>query len=264
MASMVTADHVRTLEHDLRAIFGPRLQSLVQYRPAMVTPGAPALTLAVVQTIAATDLQACASQAAGWHDRGLATPLLLAAAEFDRSLDAFPLEFGAILADYEVVYGSDPFANLRVDPADLRRACEVQVRSHLLHLREGYIETRGRAEAISALIVDSVAPLAGLLVSLARLIEQPTRQPAMAAQIVERAAHLPAGSLADVIAHAGAHAGPHAGSQPGGHLGTPIARQLFPGYLAAIEQLAEFVDRWADAAQDASLGPANPRPSADV
>ena len=37
--------------------------------------------------------------------------------------------------------------------ADLRRACEVQARSHLLHLREGYLETRGRADALSDLIV---------------------------------------------------------------------------------------------------------------
>ena len=90
---------------------------------------------------------------AAWHDAGLATPLLLAAHEFGRSLDAFPLEFGAILADHVVVAGSDPFDGLRVDAADLRRACEVQARSHLLHLREGYLETRGRGDALADLIV---------------------------------------------------------------------------------------------------------------
>ena len=66
------------------------------------------------------------------------TPLLLAANELERSLDAFPREFGAILADHLVVAGSNPFDGLRVDPADVRRACEVQTRSHLLHLREGF------------------------------------------------------------------------------------------------------------------------------
>ena len=67
-----------------------------------------------------------------------ATPLLLAAHEFGRSLDAFPFEFGAILADHVVVSGSDPFDGPPRRPADLRRACEVQARSHLLHLREGF------------------------------------------------------------------------------------------------------------------------------
>src|SRR5205807_2291386 len=111
--------------------------------------------------------------AGAWHDRGLATPLLVAAHEFDRSLDAFPIEFGAILADYSVAAGADPFAGLAVDPADLRRACEVQARSHLLHLREGYLETRGRSDALSDLIVKSAAPFAALLVALARLEGHP-------------------------------------------------------------------------------------------
>ena len=57
-----------------------------------------------------------------WHDAGLATPLLIAADEFARSLDAFPFEFGAILWDHVVVAGSNPFDGLSVKPADLRRA----------------------------------------------------------------------------------------------------------------------------------------------
>ena len=70
---------------------------------------------------------------------------MLAADEFARSLDAFPFEFSAILADHAVVSGKNPFEGLRVEPADLRRACEVQARGHLLHLRQGYMETRGAA-----------------------------------------------------------------------------------------------------------------------
>ena len=36
-------------------------------------------------------------------------------------------------------HGADPFAGLRSSHRDLRRACEVQARSHVLHLREGYL-----------------------------------------------------------------------------------------------------------------------------
>src|SRR4051812_31513434 len=143
----MSSDSVSALERDLREVFGPRLQSLVIYgaheherahsnHDAHGDGAAPARTLAVVATLTRDDLAACAARAGAWHDRGLATPLLVAAHEFDRSLDAFPIEFGAILADYSVAAGADPFAGLAVDPADLRRACEVQARSHLLHLRE--------------------------------------------------------------------------------------------------------------------------------
>ena len=125
---MHISDAVRALDRDLHEVFGGRLRSVVAYAAAhdAARPLAPTL--------------------AGWHDAGLATPLLLAAHEFGRSLDAFPFEFGAILANHAVVSGANPFEGLRIDPVDLRHAAEVQARSHLIHLREGYIETAGRGD----------------------------------------------------------------------------------------------------------------------
>src|SRR5690349_13371591 len=139
------SDAPGSLERDLRDIFGARLQSFVVYgrraRESHDGGGhghdAPPLThtLAIVDTLTADDLSACAKRVAAWHDEGIATPLLLAAHEFARSLDAFPLDFDAMVADHTIVSGRDPFHEVRVDPADLRRACELQARSHLLHLR---------------------------------------------------------------------------------------------------------------------------------
>src|SRR5204862_1473469 len=113
---------------------------------------APIHTLAVVESLTSDDLRACSGRVKGWHDAGLATPLVLAGHEFDRSLDVFPLEFGAILADHTIVSGANPFQQLTVDAADFRRAVEVQARSHLVHLREGYIETGRRGDALAGLI----------------------------------------------------------------------------------------------------------------
>src|SRR5438045_8370068 len=99
-------ESLRSLERDLRDIFGERLQSLVVY--GLHAPGAPdtrghsshathaepvlANTLAVVGAIGIADLGACATRVSAWHDRGLATPLILTAHAFADSLDAFPLE----------------------------------------------------------------------------------------------------------------------------------------------------------------------------
>jgi hypothetical protein len=209
---------VRTLARELGEIFGARLRSLVVYAAAVKS--APTPTLAVVDDLTADDLRACAGRAGGWHDRGLATPLLLAAGEFARSLDAFPLEFGAILADHTVVVGPSPFEGLRVEPADLRRACEVQARSHLLHLREGFIETEGRGDAIADLIVRSAAPLAALVTSVHRLNGADHEDPVLA-----RVAGF-------------------SGSTP---LSTDEARRIFPAYLAAVEALTARIDQWSGA-----------------
>lgn len=231
MGSMAVPDSVRVLEQDLRDIFGSRLLSLVVYRPAARQTGAPVPTLATIAHFADADLRACADRVARWHGAGLATPLIVPAPEFARALDAFPLEFGAILADHEVVVGTDPFSGLSVHERDLRRACEVQARSHLLHLREGFIETRGDAGALAELVTDSVSPLSGLVTSVARLLGETALGPELAVERVERAAQLVPGSLADVLRHA-----PASG---------PQASRMFPSYLAAVEQLTHFIDRWS-------------------
>src|SRR5262245_55782585 len=96
--------------------------------------------MALVESLPGQGLRGCAARIAAWHDHGLATPLLQPVGELGRSLDAFPLEFSAIISDHVLVAGADPFTADAIDSADIRRACEVQARSHLLHLREGFLE----------------------------------------------------------------------------------------------------------------------------
>ena len=256
---MTIPDAVRALERDLRGIFGSRLQALAMYgqREALHAHddhqahdhraharghhAPPTRTLAVVESMTRDDLRAAATRVEAWHDAGLATPLLLAAREFAQSLDAFPLEFGAILADHVVVSGDNPFASLRVDAADVRRAVEVQARSHLLHLREGYLETRGRADALSLLILQSAPAFAALVSSIARLEGRADGNPAAAARHVER-----------VVGDAGADAAPQQGAisrvveLAGAHdLASADAEQLLPPYLDAIERIVGYVDGWS-------------------
>ena len=238
---------IHAIERGLREIFGGRLQSLVAYGlQAHEAAGARddtahgtatkrlTHTLAVIDVITHDDLRACAARVAAWHDAGLATPLLLAAHEFGRSLDAFPLEFGAILADHVVVAGRNPFDGLTVDAADLRRACEVQARSHLLHLREGYLETRGRADALAVLIVRSAAPFAALLESVARLQGVATHDATAAGRHAERALKVPGGIVTDVVKLASVT-----------EISSAEATRLFPAYLDAVERLAKYVDGWS-------------------
>jgi hypothetical protein len=229
-------DAVRELERDLRTIFAARLQSLVLYASADGKPGGPIPTLAIVDVLTADDLAACAARVGNWHDAGLATPLLLEHSEFDRSLDAFPLEFGSILADHVVVAGPNPFEGLHVDAADLRRACEYQARSHLLHLREGYLETQGRGDRVADLILRSAPPLAALVRTVARLLGTNGSDPAAAARHVESTAELVSGALADIAKLA-----------RGGSISADDARTMFPRYLHAMDKLTDAIDRWNSA-----------------
>ena len=220
---------LQTLDRDLREIFGSRLRSLIRYGPDR----APLPTMATIDTLTRDDLRACAARVESWHDLGLATPLLVAAREFDRSLDVFPLEFGAIIAEHVVVSGESPFTGMSVEAADIRRACEVHARSHLLHMREGFLETRGRSDALSVLILRSAPAFALLLTSIARLDGRSADDPAAAARHMERLLAVP-GAMADIVALAHAH-----------DLSSADADRLFPSYLDAVERLVSYVDGWS-------------------
>src|SRR5579872_4267498 len=229
---MTISEPVRRLERELRGIFGSRLSSLSIYATAGAGAAEtdhgghhphghrhpPTHTLAVVDALSADDLRACAAHIGAWHDAGLATPLVVGSKEFAASLDAFPLEFGAMIADHVVVSGKSPFEGAAVDPADLRRAVEVQARGHLLHLRQGFIEARGRSDAVAVLIVDSAPALAALLLSVARLDKSP---------------NLSSGILSEV-----------AGLARVKEISNADADRLFPPYLAAVEQLVARIDGW--------------------
>jgi hypothetical protein len=243
---MSISDGVHMLERELREICGARLQSLVIYGQRAQTThghqpqahghgdGSAVRTMAIVDALSAADLRACAALTASWHERGLATPLMVAAQEFGRSLDAFPLEFGAIIADHTVVSGENPFETLRVDPLDIRRACEVHARGHLLHLREGYLETRGRSDALAVLIVASAAPFASLIRHLARL-ERPVADDgaAAAARHAERTLGVAPNAIGAIVALVGVQ-----------EISSAQAEQLFPPYLDAVEKLVAYVDGW--------------------
>jgi hypothetical protein len=230
---MHISDALRALDRDLHDVFGARLRSVVAYASAHRPGAAPASALAVVETLTADDLRACAAHVGAWHEAGLQTPLLLAAHEFGRSLDAFPLEFGAILADHALLSGANPFGTLKVEAADLRRACEIQARSHLLHLREGYVETAGRSDALAELISRSAAPLAALARSVARLEGVSADDAESAGRHIEHALGAAGGSLTDVLK-----------LLPKQPLSSEDARRLFPPYLDAIEKLANYIDGW--------------------
>ena len=226
--SSAASTSAQVLLADLHAIFGSRLEAVVVYAPTTV----PRPSVAIVQSLELADLASCAARAARWRRAGAATPVVLTRREFARSLDAFPVEFGEIIDTHETLFGDDPFAGLSVALADLRRACEGQTRSLLLHLREDYMEAGGDARAIAALVTDSAPEFRALVGLLARLDGHRFSGRDLAAWAAERLALDPR-TVSDVL---------HVANAPDGS--GVDAVKLFPAYLAAVEHLARRVDEW--------------------
>ena len=219
---------------DLKHVFAGRLRSVVAYgRRVEGVDDADLTCLALVDSCGITDLEACAKLAHQWQRQRLAIPLILPDQEFRRSLDAFPLEYAEIVRAHALVFGANPFEQVSIPVDDLRRACETQVKSHLLHLREGFIETAGRPQAVADLVCTSAPAFAALLRNVARLNGVGSAARGDATREGARAAGLTDAIVADVLAL----------DRPS-TIQTTDAARLFPQYLAAVEQLARAVDRW--------------------
>src|SRR5688572_17693059 len=220
---------------DLRNVFGDRLRSVVAYGPHIEGHTATSLScLALVTSHDVPDFEACARHAARWRRNRIATPLVLSETEFQTSLDAFPLEYGEIIRAHERVFGSDPFEHVSISHDDLRRACETQIKSHLVHLREGFMESGGRPQAVASLVTASVPAFAALLRHVARLSGAAASSVRTEATLEgARVAGLPEVIVSSVLAL----------DRPSS-IPTTDAARLFPEYLAAVEQLARVVDTW--------------------
>ena len=214
---------------DLRQIFSDRLDAVVAYGQRRQGPQP---ILALVRTLGIDDLNGCASRLRGWHKGGAATPLILTTIDFERSLDAFPIEYGEILETRRMVFGVDPFAGLTIKTEDLRRECETLVKSHLVHLRENYVECEGRPSHVGALVAEAAPHFALILRRLARLDGAPAATNADLGAYAARRPRLDARVVGDVLALAGNHA---AGVD---------AIRIYPASLAAVEQLWRFIDGW--------------------
>jgi hypothetical protein len=222
------------LVNDLRNVFGDRLRSVVAYGPHVEGHNAAPLTcLALVSSLGVSDLDACARHTARWNRNRIATPLVMSETEFRSSLDAFPLEYGEIIRSHQRVHGNDPFEGVAIAIPDLRRACEAQVKSHLVHLREGFLEAGGHPAEIAELVTASAPSFTSLLRHVAWLSGSTTRDRWEATRAGARAAEIPGTIVADMIALE---------QQSGVRTSDPA--RLFPDYLAAVEQMARAVDAW--------------------
>jgi len=205
---------------DFTRVFGQRFDALVAYAP---TRGA-----AFASAVTAADLDALSMLTEVWHRSGLATPLVITSEEFRRSLDAFPLEYQAILDRHVVITGTPPFAGSSVPREALRRACETQAKGHLVHLRQSWLDAAGHSDDLAHRIAASALPLRVLLNHVASL----RGSDADAAQFASETFPAHADVLRAVLAleHDGAG-----------------AKALIPRlsqYLAACEAIWGFVDEW--------------------
>jgi hypothetical protein len=224
---------LESLAQDLDGVFGARLRSLVAYHGSHGDGSVH--SCATVDALSFEDLRRCLPFTTRWHQRRVGVPLMLSEDELLRTLDIFPLEYAAIAADHAVIRGTDPFAGLAVPAADLRRATEAQAKSHLIQLREAYLESHGETTRVAHLIAASTPALRALLHNLARLLDPAatTMSDEALATMAEARMGTPASVIREVLAASAA--GPSTITDPS---------YLLARYIEATGRIWNFVDAW--------------------
>jgi hypothetical protein len=213
------------LAQDVTRVFGDRLEAVAAY------DGHRSVVFAASVTPA--DLAALAPLVHVWHREGLQTPLVMTFDEFRRSLDAFPLEYQAIAERHLIVAGRDPFAGVQVADADVRRACEVQAKAHVIHLRQGWLEAGGDTAALAELIHESAEPWRVLLANVARLRDAPPDDRAALASWASTVTGMPADLAVSLIA-----------VEDGGQAAAARLVARLPEYVQGAERLWAAIDAW--------------------
>lgn len=100
-------------------------------------------------------------------------PLLLKPSEVADATDVFPTRFLDIQRHHLVLFGEDPFHDLRVAPEHLRLRVEQELRNLLLRLRRRYVALVEEPATLSAQLMSITAPLVIELETLLRLTNRP-------------------------------------------------------------------------------------------
>ncbi|HXE56616.1 MAG TPA: hypothetical protein VNK43_01330 [Gemmatimonadales bacterium] len=110
----------------------------------------------IAEEVTPETLRAMDRAFAVFRKAGFPPPLFMSRAEWRRAADAFPIEITDMQSAYKLLRGPDPLEGVRVEPADLRRALEREVRGVLMRLRQGYAAWADDEKSLSALAAESV------------------------------------------------------------------------------------------------------------
>lgn len=145
-------------------------------------------TLVITRRLAAEDLRRIRPVAQWWRSQGYSLPVFFTEAEFQDSLDVFPIEFRHMKRAYHVLHGKDLLANCEISKANLRLETEYELRGKLLRLRTLSIPAGESAEDLTKLMAESVVSFVRFMRPILDLLgeEPPLDRAATAIQVGHR------------------------------------------------------------------------------
>jgi hypothetical protein len=133
--------------------------------------------LLIVKDAATEPMRALQKVVPGWLPLGALPPVIFADDQFQRSCDAFALEFVEMAAARKVLAGSDPFAAFVPDWSAVRRELEQEARQKRIDLQRRWLATGGDRAQYPKIVQDLargfLVLLRGTLVLKQQKLESP-------------------------------------------------------------------------------------------
>lgn len=181
----------KEITEDYQRIFGNDLVSIALYGSGATGDYVPKKSdlnfLIVLTEEGINTLERAFKVVSKWRKRKVSIPLFLTKSYITSSLDTFPIEFLNMKMNHTLVFGEDVLANLSFEKGDLRVQCERELKSKLLHLRKGYLETSQRAVNMRLLIAHSIPAFIAIFRALLYLkdIEVPAKREETVSRVCE-------------------------------------------------------------------------------
>ena len=162
---------------EYKGLYGSSLIGIIAYGSAVgkdYIPGKSDINLMVVLDDAGMEeLDKSFDTVKKWRKKGVDVPLFLTEGYVNSSLDVFPIEYMNFQRNYELLFGKDVLANLSFDKEHVRLQCEREVKGKLLLLREAFLESQGRGDAMREVIGRSIVAFAAIFKALLYLKDKP-------------------------------------------------------------------------------------------
>lgn len=223
----------------LKDAYGQTLRSVVLYGSAVagehIAKKSDYNILIVLDAVPLDRLAAVGAVLRAWGESGNPPPMMFTDAEWRSSADVFPMEYADILERHRVLHGADPCEGITVARGDLRLEVEQQALGKLLHLRRGAMAAGVDEKAQLALLEASLSTLMVIFRGVARLHgEVPPQDYTELSRHVAAKAGFDAAPFESVVRHV-------RGEQK---LARTDARAVLGGYLAGMEALVRYLDRF--------------------
>lgn len=161
---------------DCQDLFGEDLVSIILYGSAAgrnYRPGKSDINFMVVLSEEGIDLLDRAFPIVEkWRKRNVAVPLFFTEAYVRSSTDVFPIEYLSFQKNHVLIHGKDLLEEFSFDHHWVRLQCEREIKGKLLLLREGYLETSGKARRLKELIGQSIGAFTAVFEALLFLKEK--------------------------------------------------------------------------------------------